>query len=217
MFAGRDCWVFDLDGTLTVPNIDFDHLRSELGIPAGTLILEYLATLPEAQAAPLHRRLAELERALAAEVEGQDGCRELLEALVRDGCCLGILTRNTRANALLSLDRLGVADLFAEAHVLGRDEAAPKPDPDGIHTLLQRWGADPQRGVMVGDFRLDLEAGRNAGVRTVHFVGDQRGDQRGGQRGGQHADSGPWPELTDLSVDSLHALRTAAVVRGPQP
>lgn len=200
MLRGRDCWVFDLDGTLTVPNIDFDRLRLELGIPAGALILEHLATLPDAEAAPLHRRLAELERELAAEVEGQDGCRELLEQLARDGCQLGILTRNTRANALLSLDRLGVTDLFAEAHVLGRDEAAPKPDPDGILALLARWRAAPERGVMVGDFRLDLEAGRNAGVRTVHFVGD-------GSRDAPPAGEGAWPDLTDLVVRSLHELR----------
>ncbi|MEE4298544.1 MAG: HAD family hydrolase [Pseudomonadales bacterium] len=200
MFDGRDCWIFDLDGTLTVPNIDFDRLRSELGIPAGALILEHLATLPAAEASPLHARLAELERELACEVEAQEGCRELLEQLARDGRRLGILTRNTRANALLSLDRLGVADLFRPRDVLGRDEAAPKPDPDGILALLARWGSRPEQGVMVGDFRLDLEAGRNAGVRTVHFA---------------HAGSGPWPELTDLTVDSLHALRAALAPGGP--
>lgn len=194
MLEGRDCWVFDLDGTLTVPNIDFDVLRRELGVPAGRLILEHLATLPEAEAAPLHVRLAELERDLAAEVKGQDGCRALLEQLAGTGCRLGILTRNTRPNALLSLERLGVLDLFTVDDVLGRDEAAPKPDPDGILALLRRWQATPARGVMVGDFRLDLEAGRNAGVRTVHFAA---------------AGNGPWPELTDLAVDTLDALRAA--------
>lgn len=199
MFAGRDCWVFDLDGTLTVPNIDFDVLRRELGIPEGRLILEYLAALPEEASAPLHERLAVLERELAAEVEGQAGCRELLEALAANGCRLGILTRNTRANALLSLERLGVLDLFVEADVLGRDEAAPKPDPDGILRLLDAWRAAPERGVMVGDFRLDLEAGRNAGVRTVHFHDGSRGSAM------------PWPELTDVSVTSLHDLRAAAL------
>lgn len=52
---------------------------------------------------------------------------------------------------------------------------------------------------MVGDFRLDLEAGRKAGVRTVHFAA---------------AGSGPWPELTDLTVKSLAELR-AALRTGP--
>lgn len=194
MLAARDCWVFDLDGTLTIPNIDFDAIRAELGIPRGELILEYLATLPTPRAAPLHARLAELERDLAARVLAQDGCRALLEHLAAAGCRLGILTRNTRGNARLSLARLGVADLFAPDDVLGRDEAAPKPDPDGIHQLLARWGGAPDRGVMVGDFRLDLEAGRNAGVHTVHF--DPAGDR-------------PWPDLTDLAVRSLDELRRA--------
>ena len=47
MLDDRDCWVFDLDGTLTIANHDFDAIRAELGIPEGHLILEYQATLPE--------------------------------------------------------------------------------------------------------------------------------------------------------------------------
>ena len=191
MLGDRDCWVFDLDGTLTITNHDFDAIRAELGIPEGHLILEYLATLPEAEAAPLHVQLEEIERELAANVEGQDGCAELLLRLASSNCQLGILTRNTRENAFASLERLGVIDLFHPDDVLGRDEAAPKPDPDGIHTLLDRWGAPPERGVMVGDYRLDLAAGRAAGVRTVHVEPE-----------GNLA----WPELTDVAVRSLAEL-----------
>ena len=189
--AGRTAWVFDLDGTLTLPNHDFDAIRRTLGIPEGALILEYLATLPAREAAPLHDRLRRIEAELAARVQGRPGRRALLEQLAARGCPLGILTRNTRDNALASLAALGVDDLFDEAHVLGRDEAAPKPDPDGIHRLLASWAVPPDRAVMVGDFRLDLEAGRNAGVCTVHLEPD-----------GDFA----WPELTDVAVTSLDAL-----------
>ena len=194
MLAARDCWVFDLDGTLTVPNHDFDAIRAELGIPAGHLILEYLATLTDEAAAPLHARLVEIERDLAAEVESRDGCRDLLAELVSAGARLGILTRNTRENALTTLERLDVADLFAPEDVLGRDDAPPKPDPGGILALLRRWEAGPGRGVMVGDFRLDLLAGRNAGVHTIHL------DVEG---------AFPWPDLTDLAVRSLPELLEA--------
>ncbi len=192
MFGDRDCWVFDLDGTLTIANHDFDAIRAELGIPEGHLILEYLATLPEQDAAPLHVQLEGIERRLAATVEGQEGCAELLLRLASSNCQLGILTRNTRMNAFASLERLGVIDLFHPDDVLGRDEAAPKPDPAGIQALLARWDASPERGVMVGDYRLDLAAGRAAGVRTVHV-----------ESAGQFA----WPELTDLAVRSLTELQ----------
>ncbi|MCY4603773.1 MAG: HAD hydrolase-like protein, partial [Gemmatimonadetes bacterium] len=82
---------------------------------------------------------------------------------------LGILTRNNHANALQTLAVCDLAEFFDPAHVLGRDEAAPKPDPDGIHKLLAAWGAAPATAVMVGDFRYDLKAGRRAEVTTIYY------------------------------------------------
>lgn len=184
-------WIFDLDGTLTVAQHDFDAIRAELDIPRGEPILEYLAQLPPAAAAPLHRRLDAIERELAAAVEPQPGCAALLEALGESDCRLGVLTRNTRENALHSLERLRVIDLFDPACVLGRHEAPAKPDPGGILSLLAHWRLAPTAAVMVGDFRFDLEAGRAAGVATVHFDPSGRFS---------------WPELADRSVRDLAEL-----------
>lgn len=187
----KPAWVFDLDGTLTVHQHDFDAIRAALGIPPGRLILEYLDTLPAAQAAPLHARLAELEAGLAATARAAPGATQLLAALAARGCRLGILTRNTRANALTTLTAAGLGEYFATADVLGRDEAAPKPSPDGIERLLAHWALAASAALMVGDFRLDLEAGRNAGVSTVHVC---------------TVDAPGWPTLTDLRVTSLEIL-----------
>jgi phosphoglycolate phosphatase-like HAD superfamily hydrolase len=167
MLGGVHCWVFDLDGTLTIPNHDFDAIRAQLGIPEGHLILEYLDGLPAASAAPLYRRLDRIEAELAATVAGQPGCRALVEALHGAGDRIGILTRNSRANAHTSLARIGLDDLFDDHAILGREDA------------------------MVGDDRLDLEAGRNAGVRTVHF---------------DISATFAWPELMDLGIRTLPEL-----------
>ncbi|MGE0483045.1 MAG: HAD family hydrolase [Gammaproteobacteria bacterium] len=191
MLARHAGWVFDLDGTLTVHQHDFDAIRAELGIPAGHFILEYLATLPAAEAAPLHARLAAIEAELAQGARAADGARPVLDALRRRGRRVGILTRNTRANALITLAAAGLADHFAPGDVLGRDEAPPKPSPQGIVALLGRWSCPPHAALMVGDYRLDLEAGRNAGVTTVHVAA---------------AGAAAWPELTDLRVHSLAQL-----------
>jgi HAD superfamily hydrolase (TIGR01509 family) len=191
MLARHCGWVFDLDGTLTVHQHDFDAIRAELGIPPGQLILEYLATLPAADAAPLHARLAAIEADLAHSARAAEGAGQVLETLCRRGRRLGILTRNTRANALATLAAAGLADHFTPDDVLGRDEAAPKPSPQGIHTLLGRWGCPARAALMVGDYRLDLEAGRHAGVTTVHVAA---------------AGAATWPDLTDLHVHSLAQL-----------
>jgi len=78
--------------------------------------------------------------------------------------------------------------------VLGRDEAPPKPAPDGIHQLLEDWGGTAADGLMIGDVHLDLAAGRAAGVITVHVSAGS--DTR-------------WPDLTDYHFDTLTAIDAA--------
>jgi len=45
----RRCWIFDLDGTLTVPVHDFPAIRSALGMAEGDS--DILRFLPSAEAA----------------------------------------------------------------------------------------------------------------------------------------------------------------------
>jgi len=64
----------------------------------------------------------------------------------------------------------------------------PKPSPDGINQLLQFWGAETEDTVMIGDYLYDLEAGKAAGVATVHL--DTRGNV-------------DWSHCTDIRVEQL--------------
>jgi HAD superfamily hydrolase (TIGR01509 family) len=191
LVASRSHWVFDLDGTLTVAVHDFAAIRRELEIPAGTDILEHLASLSDQLAQPLHDRLQEIELELAAVTRAAAGALALLQHLQESGAQLGILTRNTRENAVRTLDLVGLGGFFDPAHVLGRDEALPKPDPDGIQRLARIWGIAPETTVMVGDYQYDLQAGRSAGALTVHV--DSTRCFR-------------WPELADVSVGTLEEL-----------
>ena len=193
--ARRTAWVFDMDGTLTVPVHDFDAIRAELGLPAGKPILEELARLPAAEAAPKRARLDAIEEELARAATPAAGAVAFVTALVERGARVGVLTRNTRSNARLTLAAIGLGGSFETADVLGRDEAPPKPDPRGVLDLLARWAVTPAEGVMVGDYRFDLEAGRAAGVTTVHVTPD-------GAPG--------WPALTDLRAPSFEHLLDVA-------
>ena len=182
-------WVFDLDGTLTLAQHDFPAIRRELGVPADADILTYMATLPAADYTAMKAQLDAIELRLAAEVEPAPGAVELVRQLREQGRRLGILTRNLQVVARSTLSCLGILDCFAAEDVLGREDAAPKPSPDGIHQLLDRWQLSPDEAVMVGDFRFDLEAGRAAGSRTCLILPDN-----------------PWPELTDWHLPSCNAL-----------
>lgn len=183
-------WIFDLDGTLTVAQHDFPAIRRELGVPADEDILSYLDGLPVNERERLHAQLNAIELRLAAEVTPAPGAAHLVRSLHLQGVRLGIVTRNLRSVALASLEHIGVLDCFAPEHIIGRDEAVPKPAPDGIHLLLDDWQMPAADAVMVGDFHFDLSAGRNAGCQTCLILPDNH-----------------WPDLTDVHVpDCLQLL-----------
>ena len=184
-------WIFDLDGTLTRPRHDFMAVRRRLGIPRDQGILEYIAAQPLARQRDLNDRLVAIEREVAAEAELTPGARTLLERLGELECRIGILTRNSRDCVDITLARTGLSGLFESGDIVCRDDARPKPDSEGIDRLLARWRAPRALGVMVGDFLFDLQAGKNAGVLTVHYNG-KRGET--------------WPDCSDLVVEDLREL-----------
>jgi len=160
-------WVFDMDGTLTVAVHDFERIKRELAIPQEDDILTHLAALPAEVAAEKHDWLLAHERALAEHAQAAPGAVALVRALHGAGCRLGILTRNARELAQVTLQAIGVGDVFATDDIIGRDEAQPKPSPAGLQYFAERWQAAPARMVMGGDHRFDLECGRAAGTRTL--------------------------------------------------
>lgn len=184
-------WVFDMDGTLTVAVHDFAAIREALDIPAEHDILTHLAALPAAEAAAKHAWLLEHERDLAIASQAAEGAVELVRELAGRGCRLAILTRNARELAHVTLEAIGLADCFPVEHVLGRDEAAPKPNPDGLLQIARAWAVAPGEMVMVGDYRFDLDCGRAAGTRTVLV----------------NLPDNPWPELADWHAADCRALR----------
>ena len=162
-------WVFDMDGTLTVAVHDFAAIRDALGLPQGRPILEQLAELPDDEAERLRERLDVIEKDLVDKASAQTGAPELLALLAERGAKMGILTRNSHENALLTLEVCGMSEYFDTDDVLGRESCEVKPSADGIHKLLDGWGANAGDAVMVGDFLFDLVAGREAGTTTVYL------------------------------------------------
>lgn len=162
-------WIFDMDGTLTVAKHDFGAMRAALGLPADQAILESLAALPSAEAAPIYLRLQAMELEIAERSEAAAGAIELLEYLQAQGSRIGILTRNSLLNTKVTLKAAGLAQYFTSDDLISRDCAAPKPHPAGIERLLAQWQAAPQQAVMVGDFVYDLQAGRAAGTSTLYI------------------------------------------------
>ncbi|MDG1479220.1 MAG: HAD-IA family hydrolase [Myxococcota bacterium] len=185
----RRHWIFDMDGTLTHAAHDFAAFKAKYDLPPDRPILEYLRELPEDEAAQLNKRLNRWEEKLARKATAADDAVRLLSYLDEQHYRLGILTRNSSKVASMTLQAAGLARFFNPRFVLGRDNAAPKPSPEGIQKILTSWRAEPSDTVMVGDFQFDLEAGAAAGTATVLI------DRLGGR---------DWP--CDVRVARLDAL-----------
>jgi HAD superfamily hydrolase (TIGR01509 family) len=159
--------IFDLDGTLVDSRLDFVAMRRETGCPEGTGLLEYLAGLasPEARqrtAAIIDRH----EMAGAAAATWMPGARQLLEALCEQEIPVGIVTRNSRSATELTLRTLEAPTM----DLVTREDARPKPDPDGLLQLAARWNIVPAELAYIGDFRFDLEAAAAAGMRSALYL-----------------------------------------------
>jgi HAD superfamily hydrolase (TIGR01549 family) len=132
-----------------------------------------------------------MEEELVFRTAPAHGAPELVRRLHGSGARLGILTRNSRRIARLTLAHIGLDSYFAADAILGRDEAPPKPDPAGFLHLAALWGTGTATMAMVGDYLYDLQTGRAAGAVTVHV----RGSRPLG-----------WPDWADLEVATLAEL-----------
>jgi HAD superfamily hydrolase (TIGR01549 family) len=181
--------IFDLDGTLTRPLLDFEAIRRDIGLPSGVPILEAL----DAEDAEFRRRaepiLRRHELNAIAGATLADGCVELLTLLATRRIPTAIMTRNMRDAVDAFVRRFG----FAFHAIYTREDGPPKPSPHGARLLCQSLGFAPAETLAVGDYKFDVIAGREAGCRTA-LVCDQRPD-----------DVNAWGS-PDLIVQSLHEL-----------
>jgi phosphoglycolate phosphatase len=170
--------IYDLDGTLvdskddladsvnamlarlSLPHRESAVIHGFIGEGAERLIRRSLGPAHEgryAEAAPVWKE--EYGRRLLAKTKLYDGIADVLRA---PPARRAVLTNKPGAFAREILRGLGVAGAFHA--VLGGDEAARKPAPDGLLTLCATLGVEPDRALLVGDSAVDLATGRAAGV-----------------------------------------------------
>jgi len=163
----RSAVIFDMDGTLTEPYLDFDALRAEVGVEGP--VLEAMVQMDPASRERAEAALLRYEREAAENATLQDGAVEVIDALRAKGHPIAILTRNARATVDLVLKNHGIT---VDA-LRTREDGAIKPSPEPVLSICQELNADPRRSWMVGDYLFDIMSGRAAGTHTVLMVGDK--------------------------------------------
>jgi len=185
--------LFDMDGTLTEPVLDFAAIKRDMGI-GDVPILEALAEMSADKRSMAEEILHRHEDEAARRSTLNPGCHEVLALLDAKGIATALITRNSRASVrtVLAAHGLKISVLIT------REDAPPKPSPEPLLQACRRLEVPPALAWMVGDGEYDVSAGIRAGIRTV-WVSHRR------QR--QFPDT-PWREVTDLW--QLHELIEAA-------
>ena len=97
-----------------------------------------------------------------------DGAESLCRRLAASGVPLGVFTRNSRDAAQLMVSTLGIP---CDA-LIAREDAAAKPDPEGLLKIARRFRLRCGDMLCVGDFVYDLEAAANAGMPACLYDPD---------------------------------------------
>jgi len=167
-----ECVIFDMDGTLTEPWLDFAAIRAELGVAPDGDILAALEEMTPARRIEAMRTLLAHESAAAREAPLTEGAHETLARIREAGLATALLTRSSREAMETVLERFAIAfDL-----TWCRDNGPIKPSPISIKVACRKLGTTPERTACVGDWVFDLQAANAAGCVSVLLARGPRPD-----------------------------------------
>jgi HAD superfamily hydrolase (TIGR01549 family) len=100
-----------------------------------------------------------------------DGIKELLIDLKKSACILGIFTGKGRTSSLITLNFLGVREMF-DLIITGDDVENHKPSPEGIIKFLKEFNLITDQVIMVGDAVSDIKAAKDSNVEIASVIWD---------------------------------------------
>jgi HAD superfamily hydrolase (TIGR01509 family) len=178
--------IFDLDGTITEPYLNFDKIRQEIGLPADAgPLLEAMEKMSPAERKKAEEILYKYEKLAIEHSTLNKGAAETLKQLRQMKIHIGIITRNTRSNA----------SAVAKKHnikfdaVVDRNDGPVKPDPFGVKRLCEHFKVEPQQTLVVGDYLFDLQCAKAAGACAVLMKSSEKYRQ--------------FSSFADYTIDSL--------------
>jgi len=178
--------IFDFDGTLAVLNIDFSSMKervfdlmSRYGIKKETIQEKYVLEIIDEVYELMFRKspsgaktfyqeshdiLHEIEMGAAEKGRLIPEVAETLKGLREKGVKVGIVTRNCEeAVRKIFPDINDFCDVFVSRNSVKR----VKPHPDHLTHVMKSLKILGEEAVMVGDHRIDIEAGKRVGMRTI--------------------------------------------------
>jgi len=159
--------IFDMDGTVIEPLLDFAAIRAELGAPEGADILAWVESLPRGDRDRAYETLLSHELPAARNAALMPGAGAALSAIRTAGMKTALLTRNAPEAMEIVLRRFPEVEFNL---AWSRGNGPLKPEPDGVIRACRRLGIQPARAACVGDFHYDILAAKSAGASAVLLV-----------------------------------------------
>ena len=182
--------LFDFDGTL----VDTEQLildsylnlfrargreaeftrEKQLSVLGPALNVKMKDFFPEEDPEALIREYSEGQQKILSEVTVMPQAAEMLKELQEEGYTTGVVSARYTESVERIAKQCGLYEYLGG--ILGRDEyQKDKPDPDGIITFLDRYKANRDEVIYVGDSPSDIASGKAYGAYTIAYC---RGDDR---------------------------------------
>ncbi|KAI4338082.1 hypothetical protein L6164_016434 [Bauhinia variegata] len=203
--------VFDMDGTLTIPAIDFtamykavlgddEYRRIKAENPSGIDILHQIEDWSPEKQRKAYETIADYERQGLDRLEIMPGAAQLCGLLDLKKLRRGLITRNVKTAVDLFQTRFGIT--FSPA--LSREFCPYKPDPAPLLHICSAWEIQPSEVIMIGDsLKDDVACGKRAGAFTCLL------DQTGRYDSPEYADVEFKPDFKVTSLTQVYSLLEA--------
>ncbi|KAL0486224.1 haloacid dehalogenase [Acrasis kona] len=167
--------VFDLDGTLTLPVIDFNKMRTETAILEGDLLDKIYAVQDKNERDRLFSIIHDIEEEARDRVAYQPNLESLINYFRSTELYnkkLAIVTRNSAAGLDHFKKKLG-KDTDCFNIYISRDFLPYKPHPGSLLHISKEFDTPTKNILMVGDSHHDIAYGKAAGAQTCLFTTEE--------------------------------------------
>jgi len=173
--------IFDMDGTLIdsqefiVSAFEYTLAKHGLTVPTRAEIIKQIGRPLDIDYKNI-TGLSDTTDLCATHREFQNNKQDLLKAfpnvaetlkeLKNRGIKIVIATNRSKITSLASLESTGVG-MYADLILSKEDVKNPKPDSECIIKSMEHFSVGPTETIMIGNTYIDIETGKNAGVKTV--------------------------------------------------
>ncbi|MCK4743791.1 MAG: HAD-IIIA family hydrolase [Sulfuriflexus sp.] len=179
-----ELYIFDWDGTLMD---SIDHISSSLAAAAADINLVDLGTerykgiiglglaeamaelYPDADVTTQKELCDRYRHHFFDESNGKsslfDGTHEMLASLKEKGPKMAVATGKARRGLTRVFDETGYHSMFHASRCA--DESGSKPAPHMLHEIMSELNVTPDKTLMIGDSKYDMQMANNAGVDCV--------------------------------------------------